>query len=346
MEVDLKFPSFQNIPIQDLTQPGAARRAAAAMASSLDFDEIKSGQVGIIVTELSRNIALHGGGGNVILSAWKTPHESQIVVLAMDKGRGIKDVGRALEDGFSTAGTSGTGLGAVQRMADRFDLFTQATGTVVLAEIRGKKSLSQEVDEAVGGISIPVNGETICGDNFAVAFSPERSLFMVVDGLGHGPIAGEASTAALEVFYKWTTASPGELVERLHKALKSTRGASIAVAEVMPKREQLVYAGVGNISGVIVSAYSNVSRSMVSHNGIIGHQMAHCVEFTYPWSNDSSLVMHSDGISNLWNLKSYPGLIYKPPAVIAGVLYRDLVRLHDDATVLVARPRVHKFKAA
>ena len=330
------------------TDPGVARRAAAAMAVLLDFDEVKRGQLEIIVTELSRNVILHGGGGNVVLSAWKTPHESRIIVLAMDKGSGIKDVGRALEDGFSTAGTAGIGLGAVRRIADRFDIFSQPTGTVVFAEVRNQKRVVQNEDEkdAIGGISIPVNGETICGDGFASSSSPERSLFILVDGSGHGSLAGEAAAIALEVFSKWTDASPGELIERLHPALKSTRGAAIAVAEIMPKREQVVYAGIGNISGVIVSGYNHVPRSMVSHNGIVGHQMAHCAEFTYPWTNDSSLVMHSDGVSSPWNLKSYPGLIYKPPALIAGVLYRDLVHLRDDATVLVARPRIHTFKAA
>ena len=35
----------------------------------------------------------------------------------------------------------------------------------------------------------------------------------------------------------------------------------------------------------------------------------------------------------------YPGLAQRPPALIAGVLYRDFSRRRDDVTVVVARER-------
>jgi hypothetical protein len=49
--------------------------------------------------------------------------------------------------------------------------------------------------------------------------------------------------------------------------------------------------------------------------------------------------MHSDGLSARWDLMSYPGLLRRAPGVIAAVLYRDMARTRDDATVIVARPR-------
>jgi hypothetical protein len=47
--------------------------------------------------------------------------------------------------------------------------------------------------------------------------------------------------------------------------------------------------------------------------------------------------MHSDGVASLHDLAPYPGLLRRDPGLIAGVLYRDLARRRDDATVVVAR---------
>ena len=46
--------------------------------------------------------------------------------------------------------------------------------------------------------------------------------------------------------------------------------------------------------------------------------------------------MHSDGLSTGTASTRYPGLAVRDPALIAGVLYRDFTRGHDDATVVVA----------
>ena len=60
------------IPISptDLTQTGNARRQALSLAAEMDFDELRQGQLGIIVTEAAGNIATHAGAGEIILSGW------------------------------------------------------------------------------------------------------------------------------------------------------------------------------------------------------------------------------------------------------------------------------------
>ena len=49
--------------------------------------------------------------------------------------------------------------------------------------------------------------------------------------------------------------------------------------------------------------------------------------------------MHSDGLSTKLYITAYPGLLGRDPSLIAGVLYRDYARGHDDVTVLVAKQR-------
>jgi hypothetical protein len=62
-------------------------------------------------------------------------------------------------------------------------------------------------------------------------------------------------------------------------------------------------------------------------------------EFSYPWARDLLLIMNSDGLTSHWHLERHAGLMFKVPALIASVLYRDFSRGRDDLTVLVARER-------
>ena len=45
-----------------------------------------------------------------------------IVIVARDQGPGIRDVERALEDGYSTSGGLGLGLPGARRLMDDFDV--------------------------------------------------------------------------------------------------------------------------------------------------------------------------------------------------------------------------------
>ena len=95
------------------------------------------------------------------------------------------------------------------------------------------------------------------------------------------------------------------------------------------------YAGLGNISASIVTP--RASKSLVSHNGIAGHEMRKIQEFAYDWPQDALLIMHSDGVSARWDLTRYPGLSMRAASVVAGVIYRDFSRGRDDALVVVVR---------
>jgi hypothetical protein len=129
--------------------------------------------------------------------------------------------------------------------------------------------------------------------------------------------------------------SPKEILEAAHTALRSTRGAALAIAEVDFERLSVRFAGVGNISGTIFA--SEKSNSLVSYNGTVGHEVRKIQEFVYQWPKGGLLVMHSDGLATQWRLDRYPGLTAKHPSLIAGVLYRDFNRGRDDVTVLVVR---------
>jgi hypothetical protein len=96
-----------------------------------------------------------------------------------------------------------------------------------------------------------------------------------------------------------------------------------------------VYAGVGNISAVVLS--QGASRSLVSHSGTLGVATPKIQEFKSEWPPDGVLVLHSDGLQTRWDLSSYAGLLARHPAVIGGALLRDFRRQRDDASVVVVK---------
>ncbi|MBZ5494402.1 MAG: SpoIIE family protein phosphatase [Acidobacteriia bacterium] len=327
----------QTVSLSDFSSTAEARRAGARMAASLGLNETKSGEAAILITEAARNAVVYGGGGQLLLSGIKSKNGTRMEIVALDRGPGIADLSRALQDGYSTGGTPGTGLGAIKRMAEAFDVFSNAKGTAIFARIEQSENEhhARKSSVEIAGLVSPITGETASGDNLAWEINGDRCMVIAADGLGHGIQAAEAADEAVRVFRAHSSESPASLISRVHDALKKTRGAAAAIAEVRPLAGTLTYAGVGNISGSILS--STLSRSLVSHNGTLGHVMARVQEFKVEWPKDGVLVMHSDGLQSRWDLSRYPGLLGRQPALIAGVLLRDFRRERDDASVLVLK---------
>ncbi len=332
------------LPVDDRAQVGEVRRIATSMAGRLGMDEQDQGRVALVLTEALNNAVKHGGGGQVVLRPI-TNSRSGVEALVIDKGPGIPDVERALRDGYSTAGTPGTGLGAVARVADGFDIYSiVGEGTALLVRVcaRGAYPDHSSAMPALetGTVCLPKSGETVCGDAWALGRTAGLVVLMVADGLGHGPDAATASMEAIRVFRKSLTLAPADIIAETHAALRSTRGAAVAVAALDPNLKEIRYAGVGNIASSIVSATE--TRSMVSHNGTVGHEVRKIQEFRYDWPAGGLVIMQSDGLQTHWRLDRYPGLVARDPALIAGVLYRDFTRGRDDVTVLAVRQPNHK----
>ncbi|HEV8640103.1 MAG TPA: ATP-binding SpoIIE family protein phosphatase [Methylomirabilota bacterium] len=326
------------LPIVEPSQVAAARRLSVALASRRGFDETEAGKVAIVVTELATNVIKHASGGELLVRGVPQDGMETIEVMALDTGRGIPNVDQCLRDGYSTAGTPGNGLGAIMRLAGLFDIHTvPAVGTAVLVRVFGGKprAVPSPPPLDIGAVSVPRPGQELCGDGWAAEEQAGGAAIVIVDGLGHGASAAEAATAATQAFRDNAGLAPAARLHCIHGALRSTRGAAVAVAEVDPDHGTLRFCGVGNISGTVLSDQG--PRKMVSQNGTVGHEMRKVSEFTYPWPENALLVLHSDGLSTHWSLDGYPGLSRRRPSLIAGVLYRDFKRGRDDVTVVVAK---------
>jgi anti-sigma regulatory factor (Ser/Thr protein kinase) len=322
--------------IVDVSHAGEARRVAVDYATSIGMNETDCGKIAIAVTEMATNLVKHARQGKILCESVGYNGSRGLRVLALDKGPGIDNISSALRDGYSTYGSCGNGLGAVKRLATVFDLYSAPRlGTCIVAEFWPLKKPNSARPFSLGVVSLAVRGEPVCGDGWGTRATADHSFFMVVDGLGHGTFAAEAAREAERVLADSHATSAASILRDCHDALKKTRGAAAAIADISREKRILCFAGIGNISATVIDGYGR--RGIASHNGTLGHQMYKIQEFTVPWNEDSILIMHSDGLGSKWDLNNYPGLAGKHPSIIAAMLYRDFQRERDDVTVMAAK---------
>ena len=318
------------IAVNNATHVAEARRVALDLAYDLDLKDEVCGNCALVVTELATNLMQHAKDGTIVV---RQLPGAALEILSLDNGPGIRDTEACFRDGYSTGTTSGTGLGAVRRLSSFQEMYSvPGQGTAVMARV----GCASQAVANLGAISIPYPGETECGDSWGVESNSEYIQITVADGLGHGPLAARASRMALDVARENVFLQPDQIILFMHAALRPTRGAAVASALCNRATQTLEYSGAGNIAGSLTNAWEPPQR-LVSMNGTAGADIARTQTFRYPYVEGSLLVMHSDGLSARWSMDSYPGLHAAHPSLIAGVLFRDHRRIHDDATVVALR---------
>ncbi|AZI45116.1 anti-sigma regulatory factor (plasmid) [Deinococcus psychrotolerans] len=325
-----------SVSVLEQSGVGEARRAAAALGLAQGLSPSRLSDLAIVVTELASNLVKHTPSGGTMLLGAAFP--GTVEITTFDRGPGIVRMGDVMRDGYSTAGSAGTGLGAVSRLSDDFDLTTtQGVGSVIYARLSEHgHGVSQPVPAFdIGAVQTCYPGEVVCGDDWAFSSSQTLLRVALTDGLGHGLHAHEAARTASRTFEGSGHLQPVETLSAIHLALRGTRGAVGVVASIDTETGLLQFAGVGNVAGTVLDTSDR--RGLVSHNGTLGQEVRRIQGQELPWTETSVLALHTDGLSNHWDLAATPGLLRRRAAVIAGVLYRDQLRGRDDATVVVIK---------
>jgi anti-sigma regulatory factor (Ser/Thr protein kinase) len=323
------------IRLEDDSAIGSARRAAADVAAKLGFSPERVSEVAIVTTELATNAVVHASAGSLLVRVRRGELEARLELIVTDAGPGMIDVEASFEDGVSTRGTLGVGLGSARRLANVFDLYSRPeVGTVmhaVLSPSAGEPAVVGRVD----GLTRPITGEHVCGDAWAAKVDGDRTAIIVADGLGHGELAAAASRAAVESFLEEPWRDPVEAIERTHRRIAGTRGAAVLVLELDAGAGNVHWAGVGNVVGRVVGPdkVSNVT----SQPGIVGHRLGHVRSFHADVPPGSVIALHSDGLTSKWDLSKWPGLSHRSAPLIAAVLLREAGLRQDDASVVVVR---------
>jgi len=102
-----------------------ARQLAREMAKKIGFGTVDQARIATTVSELARNIYLYAEKGELcyeIVEQAETVYKKGLLLLIQDKGPGIADLRKVMQDGYSTSGGLGAGLPGAKRLMDQFDI--------------------------------------------------------------------------------------------------------------------------------------------------------------------------------------------------------------------------------
>ena len=333
--MDLNFAGrlTRVVVVEESSQVGQARRDALAMAEAIGFDQMDAGRVALAATELATNVIKHGRGGRMYLSVVCGRGGEGIELCTIDAGPGFS-LAQAMPDGYSTGGTQGLGLGAIQRQASVLDVWSDGKGCVVVARIYASRA-ARDVDVPYGALRLAMRHEEACGDAWHLRADAGFVAATLIDGLGHGLQAADAAQAGVAAVAQRGNAAPADAIAAMHAGMSGSRGGAAAVARVDVASGAVDFAGIGNISATLCEA--TTTRGMASHPGIVGVQFRKAQPFHFHAAAGTLLLMHSDGLQARWSLRNYPGLFHRHPAVIVAVLQRDFDRGRDDTSIIALR---------
>jgi serine/threonine-protein kinase RsbT len=110
----------------------AARQEGRALAARLGFASGEQVLIATAISEVTRNIIMYAGTGEVLLDVVGDGVKRGIRIVARDEGPGIPDVALAVQDGYSTGKSLGLGLPGSKRLMDDFKIdSTVGKGTTV-----------------------------------------------------------------------------------------------------------------------------------------------------------------------------------------------------------------------
>jgi len=141
------------VKVEEPSQVAEARRRAAEMGRAVSLDAESLSRLEMVTTELGTNMLRHGKGGEIVITS---PRVGSVEVIALDRGPGISDLERSLEDGYSTGSTPGLGLGVIRRQSQATSIFAPANMGAVMSALVQSPKLHDVPDVAV--VCVPPAG--------------------------------------------------------------------------------------------------------------------------------------------------------------------------------------------
>jgi len=334
--------SFTSYRIEERSYVALLKREIHQSNLKRRFSKTQIGEIDIIVSEITSNLIKYVGHGDVLHRAYDIGAEdSAFEIICLDKGAGITDTLKMRRDGYSTSATLGQGLGAIERLSSRTQLYSiPGWGTILYALVttNGIEDLikSKHYEISTRALLINKTHETVCGDGYFVQNTASHYRILFGDGLGHGHSAKEAMDRAGEYFIKSKENDPVVLLREIHEAVRRTRGLVATVAICEKQHAEWNLAGVGNI---LTRFYSGVQhKNYMPYNGTIGLNIPTSMNSsTVPLEKNQHVIMCSDGINTRWDLNKYPAIFRYDGIILASCIYHDNARGTDDASVLVTK---------
>ena len=99
-----------------------ARQRGRELAADAGFTSGDQTVIAAAISEIARNILMYAKKGEMKLHVVTNGDRHGLEVVARDEGPGMRDVERAMQDGYSTSGGLGLGLPGAQRLMDDFEI--------------------------------------------------------------------------------------------------------------------------------------------------------------------------------------------------------------------------------
>jgi len=175
------------------------------------------------------------------------------------------------------------------------------------------------------------------GDDYLVSNNQRGVLIAVVDGVGHGTEAAQATKVATSVLRTNVDTPIDRLVARCHEELQQTRGVVLSVACIDAARGSMAWLGVGNVQGVLTrsnAAAGNHQETLLLRGGVVGSRLPPLRPAALPLTPGDTVYLATDGIRNTFADSLSP---LENPQKAADRILQHFCDGGDDALVLVAR---------
>jgi anti-sigma regulatory factor (Ser/Thr protein kinase) len=326
---------LSSIPTIDDASASLARQITRAEAAGIGLDPTAIEGLVIAASELVTNQLRHGRRGMFAVHAVARGPVPGIEVVTADLGPGIADPRGALAGPGPSARSLGAGLSAARRLVDEMDVDVRwGQGTLVRV-----RSFAERLPRRreIGVLGRPLPGERVSGDHAVFVREGDVLLCAVIDGIGHGPLAADASDHAAAAALAHRGASPASILDACDVAVAGTRGAVMAVARIDEPLGTLEHASVGNV-GARLDGHDR-TRSFAGSAAALGQRGRKVRPYTetVAIAGDEVLVLFTDGFTSRTSLADAPGLRREHPIVIAQHLMATFARPTDDALALVVR---------
>jgi serine phosphatase RsbU (regulator of sigma subunit) len=180
----------------------------------------------------------------------------------------------------------------------------------------------------------PCIGESVSGD--AVVIHPlEHGLFVaIVDVLGHGPEAHELTHVIDAFLERRATTNISELMTRLHRHLKGTRGAAVGLCVIDSEARTAEYVGIGN---TCLRRFGRSETRLVSNEGVLGQNMRTPLLQSLQLESGDVIVLYTDGVSDRFTAEEYPGVLNHTPNEVVRIILDRFGKDYDDSACIAIR---------
>lgn len=326
------------IPVSQPADVVVARRVGTQLALEIGFPEVAAQEIALVISELGANLVKYAGSGVIVVARDSDGQRVAIRVESHDQGPGIANIDLAVRDGFSTGGSLGSGLGAVNRLMDSLEISSNMTmGTDIVATrwVRVPEPPAGRCPLEVGVATVAKAGQVENGDSYVIKGWSQRLLVGVIDGLGHGEPASRAAQAARSYILAHYDQPIAAIFRGTAIACRSTRGVVMALASIDWGIGKITFGSIGNIESRAVDYPGRFN--VIVRRGIVGVNAPEPKVIELDWPAAATLILHSDGISTHWRWGEVAHLRDLPATTMARELLRVLARPQDDSTILVVK---------